>query len=91
MPVSEGGLGQYFEPEKLDPKNINIKKGDKFESSYYDAVYTVTDIYGNKNGEVTVEWDCVGRKYWYKRVNLKSIIEWIEDGRLKPLPNQSVQ
>jgi len=67
---------------------MEIKVGDKFKvinpqksslnPNGTEVIYTVTIINGER-----IHWDCTGRKIWYKIVNIKSIIEWVEDGRLQ--------
>ncbi len=61
----------------------DIKSGDKFYAKESNATYTVinviTDIINNRT---SIEWDCVGRKNWIKKVSPTSIQSWIEEGRL---------
>lgn len=52
-----------------------VKVGDKFKTP--ESTYTVTAV-----DESGVSWDCVGRKYWMKKVPIACIEEWIKSGRL---------
>ncbi len=61
----------------------HIKSGDKFFAKESNSTYTVTGVINNiLNGSTTIEWDCVGKQHWYKKVTPKSIQSWIEEGRL---------